>query len=56
MSWSAVAAAMRAPSSPVAKDIDGAANIISAAICKLTGGQPASVCSSAGVKAAAGSL
>jgi hypothetical protein len=56
MSWSAVAAAMRTPSSPVAKDIDGAANIISAAICKLTGGQPASVCSSAGVKAAAGSL
>lgn len=56
MSWSAVAAAMRTPSSPVAKDIDGAANIISAAICQLTGGQPASVCSSAGVKAAAGSL
>jgi Domain of unknown function (DUF929) len=56
MSWSAVAAAMRTPSSPVAKDIDGAANIISAAICKLTSGQPSSVCSSAGVKAASGSL
>ena len=27
MSWSQVAAAMRTPSSPVAKDIDGAANI-----------------------------
>lgn len=47
---------MRTPSSPVARDIDGAANIISAAICKLTNGQPASVCSSAGVTAAAGSL
>ena len=56
MSWSAVAAAMRTPSSPVARDIDGAANIISAAVCKLTNGQPASVCSSAGVTAAAGSL
>ena len=56
MSWSAVAAAMRTPSSPVAKDIDGAANIISAAICKLTNSPPASVCSSAGVTAAAGSL
>jgi hypothetical protein len=56
MSWSAVAAAMRTPSSPVARDIDGAANIISAAICKLTNGQPASVCSSPGVTAAAGSL
>ena len=56
MSWSAVAAAMRSPSSPVAKDIDGAANIISAAICKLTNSPPASVCSSAGVTASAGSL
>jgi Domain of unknown function (DUF929) len=56
MSWSAVAAAMRTPSSPVAKDIDGAANIISAAICKLTNGHPTSVCSSAGVTAAADSL
>jgi len=56
MSWSQVAAAMRTPSSPVAKDIDGAANIISAAICKITNGQPADVCSSAGVTAAAGSL
>jgi hypothetical protein len=56
MSWSAVAAATRTPSSPVARDIDGAANVISAAICKLTNGQPASVCSSAGVAAAAGSL
>ena len=56
MSWSAVAAAMRAPSSPVAKDIDGAANIITAAICKITNGQPGGVCTSAGVTAAASSL
>jgi Domain of unknown function (DUF929) len=56
MSWSAVAAAMRTPSSAVARDIDGAANMITAAICKLTNGQPGNVCSSAGVTAAAGSL
>ena len=52
MTWAQVAAAMRDPSSPVARDIDGAANIITAAICKLTHGQPASVCTSAGVRAA----
>jgi Domain of unknown function (DUF929) len=52
LSWAQVAADMRDPSSPVGKDIDGAANMITAAICKLTHGQPASVCSSAGVRAA----
>jgi hypothetical protein len=56
MSWSQVAAAMRTPSSTVGKDIDGAANIITAAICKITNGQPGGVCSSAAVTAAAGSL
>jgi hypothetical protein len=47
---------MRDPSTPVAKDIDGAANVITAAICTLTNGQPGGVCQSAGVKAAASSL
>jgi hypothetical protein len=56
MSWAQVAGAMHDPSSPVAKDIDGAANMITAAICKLTHGQPGGVCSSAGVKAAVGSI
>jgi hypothetical protein len=51
LTWSQVAAAMHDPSSPVAKDINGAANKITAAICKLTRGQPGGVCSSAGVKA-----
>ncbi len=40
LNWAQVAAAMRDPSSPVGKDIDGAANMITAAICKLTRGQP----------------
>ena len=56
MSWSQVAAAMRTPGSPVARDIDGAANIITASICTMTHGQPGGVCSSPGVTAAAGSL
>ena len=33
LSWAQVAAAMRDPSSPVGRDIDGAANMITAAIC-----------------------
>jgi hypothetical protein len=56
LSWTQVAAAMRDPSTAVARDIDGAANIITAAICTLTHGQPGGVCTSAGVKAAAGSV
>ena len=44
MSWSQVAAAMRDPGSPAARDIDGAANIITAALCTLTNNQPATAC------------
>jgi Domain of unknown function (DUF929) len=55
LSWAQVAAAMHDPASPVGKDIDGAANMITAAICRLTHGQPGAVCQSAGVRAAAGS-
>jgi hypothetical protein len=47
---------MRDPSDAVARDIDGAANIITAAICALTNGQPGSACHPVGVKAAAGSI
>jgi thiol-disulfide isomerase/thioredoxin len=56
LSWAQVAAAVHNPSSAAAKDIDGAANVITAAICTLTHGQPGGVRQSAGVKAAAGSL
>jgi thiol-disulfide isomerase/thioredoxin len=56
LTWAQVASAMRDPSSPIARDIDGAANMITAAICKLTHGQPASVAASAGVRAASASL
>jgi Domain of unknown function (DUF929) len=56
LTWTQVAAAMRDPSSAVARDIDGAANVITAAVCTLTHGQPGGVCQSAGVKAAANSI
>jgi Domain of unknown function (DUF929) len=56
LSWAQVAADMHNPDSTVAKDIDGAVNIISAAICRATAGQPGGVCHSAGVTAAASSL
>jgi hypothetical protein len=56
MSWDQIAAALHDPASAVAKDIDGAANIIAAAIASLTRGQPAAVAHSAGVRAARGSL
>jgi hypothetical protein len=56
LSWAQVAAAMRNPSSPVGKDIDGAANMITAAICNLTHDQPLNVCTSPGVTAASKSI
>jgi thiol-disulfide isomerase/thioredoxin len=56
LSWSEVASDVRDPSSAVAKGIDGAANSITAAICKITKNAPAAVCNSAAAKAGAGLL
>jgi hypothetical protein len=50
MSWKAVADSLLNPSSPQAKAILGSANLITAAVCKLTGDQPATVCSSSTVQ------
>jgi Domain of unknown function (DUF929) len=55
-SWSQIAAALHDPSSPVAQSVDGAANYVTGAICKMTNDQPATVCSSAAVKAVAGQV
>ena len=51
-----VAAALADPTSPVAQSVDGAANVITAAVCTTTQQQPAAVCGSAGVQAAAKTL
>lgn len=56
LSWSQIAAAMHNPDRPVAGEIDGAANVITAGICAVTRGRPASVCRSSGVAQASGSL
>jgi hypothetical protein len=56
LSWSQIAAALHNPSSPVALAVNGAANVITAAICKTTNGQPGSVCTSAAVTKASAAL
>jgi thiol-disulfide isomerase/thioredoxin len=50
MSWKAVADSLAQPTSPQAKAILGSANLITAAICKLTADQPATVCSSSTIQ------
>lgn len=44
LSWSQIAGDLHNPDSPVAKGVLGAANYMTAALCSLTGGQPASAC------------
>lgn len=51
-----VATALSDPSSEIAKGVNGTANAITAAICATTNNQPSTVCSSAGVQAAAKTL
>jgi hypothetical protein len=47
LSWAQIATDLKNPDSDVAKGIGGTANYITAAICKMTGNQPASACTSA---------
>lgn len=47
-----IAASLKDPADTVAQAIDGSANLLSAAICDLTGGEPSDVCTSPGVTAA----
>jgi Domain of unknown function (DUF929) len=50
-SWSQIAAALHDPSSPIAQGVDGAANYLTGAICRMTNNQPASVCTTPAVTA-----
>ncbi len=54
--WQQVASALRDPASPIGKGALGTANYLTAAICKLTGGKPASVCTSPSIVARQGQL
>jgi hypothetical protein len=51
MSWLAVAEALQKPGSAQAKAILGSANLVTAAICQLTGQQPDAVCSAPSIQA-----
>jgi hypothetical protein len=56
LTWSQIAADLHNPSSPVAQGALGAANLITAAICKTTNGQPGNVCTAPAVTQAASHL
>lgn len=49
MSWQQIAGVIRDPNNQVGRSIMADANIITAAICSATGGQPSSVCAAAPV-------
>lgn len=51
-----IASAIADPTTPISKAVLGSANVVSAQICQMTNQQPAAVCSSSGVTAAAASL
>ena len=55
-SWAQVAAALQDPSSAIAKGADGAANMITATICKTTNNQPANVCTTPTIKTIEGQI
>ena len=44
LTWAQIAGALKDPKSDVARAIDGSANVLTAALCKVTGGQPTYVC------------
>jgi hypothetical protein len=50
-SWSQIAAALKDPTSPIAQSVNGAANYITGAICRMTNNQPSSACSTPAVTA-----
>ena len=51
-----IAAALSDPNSSIAESVDGAANLITAALCELTNNRPARVCRSGGVLTASAAL
>ena len=54
--WAQIASAMQDPSTPIARDVNGAANYLTAAICQVTGNRPSSVCSAPFIKNLQGKL
>ena len=56
LTWSQIATDLHDPSSAAAKGAVGSANVFTAAICKVTGNKPASVCTTAPVSSIEGKL
>ena len=54
--WSQIAAALHDPASAIAQGTDGAANYLTAGICKITNNTPAGVCTSSAITALEGKL
>ncbi len=54
--WNQIADALHTPSSAIAQGADGAANMMTAALCKLTNNQPANVCTTPLIKTLQGQL
>jgi hypothetical protein len=55
-SWEEIATALQDPTSAIAEEVLASANVITAAICELTGGEPANVCTAPGVQQGAVAL
>jgi hypothetical protein len=56
LSWKQAAQQLKRPGTKLRKQVLGTANLYTAAMCKLTKGQPANVCNTAAIKAASASL
>lgn len=56
LSFGEIAGSLADPASPVAQGVLASANVITAALCDVTGGKPADVCTAPGVTAAASKL
>lgn len=54
--WEQIATALHDPTDPIAQEVLASANVLTAAICELTGGEPAAVCASPGVQQGADAL
>jgi hypothetical protein len=50
--WSQIAGDLASPHNPIARRVDGLANLFTAGICNVTKGRPTGVCQSSGVVAA----
>lgn len=51
-----IAGSLAIPSSPIAQQVDAAANLLTAAICQVTGNQPGSVCTTGAIPKAEAAL